>query len=61
MEGVKEQHKALRAEMDRFNQWEMDYLRGLHPTQRLEQFFTLFEVASSYDDQKKLRRCTRSI
>lgn len=39
--------------MRRFNKWEEEYLRSLHPTQRLEQFLILFEIAQSYDDQKQ--------
>jgi hypothetical protein len=39
--------------MIRFNEWELEYLRSLHPARRLEQFFILFEIAQSYDEQKK--------
>ena len=50
---MKNKYKSLRTRMGRFNQWETEYLRGLHPARRLEQFSILFEVAQSYDDQKK--------
>lgn len=39
--------------MSRFNQWETEYLRSLHPTRRLEQFYILFELAQSYDEQER--------
>ena len=41
--------------MSRFNQWETEYLRRLHPARRLEQFSILFEVARSYDVKRKLK------
>jgi hypothetical protein len=41
--------------MSRFNRWETEYLRSLHPQNRLERFFVLFEMARTYDDQKKAK------
>jgi hypothetical protein len=52
---MKNKYKSLRTRMSRFNQWETEYLRSLHPTRRLEQFFLLFELAQSYDDQEKFK------
>ena len=52
---MKNKYKSLRIRMSKFNEWEMEYLRSLDPTRRLEQFFILFEVAQSYDDQKKAK------
>jgi len=52
---MKDKYKSIRTRMSRFNQWETEYLRSLHPARRLEQFSILFEVAQSYDDQKKSR------
>jgi hypothetical protein len=50
---MKDKYKFIRTRMSRFNEWELEYLRCLHPTRRLEQFIILFEVAQSYDDQEK--------
>jgi predicted nucleotidyltransferase len=50
---MKDKYKSIRTRMSRFNEWETEYLRSLHPTRRLEQFFILFEVAQSCDDQEK--------
>jgi hypothetical protein len=52
---MKNKYKSLRTRMSRFNQWETEYLRGLHPARRLEQFVILFELAQSYDDQEKAK------
>jgi hypothetical protein len=52
---MKDKYKSLRTRMNRFNEWELEYLQGLHSGRRLEQFFTLFEIAQSYDEQKKVK------
>ncbi len=52
---MKDKYESLRTRMSKFNEWEMEYLRRLHPMKRLEQFFILFEQAQSYDNQKKSR------
>jgi hypothetical protein len=52
---MKDKYKSLRSRMIRFNEWELKYIRGLDPSRRLEQFFVLFEIAQSYDEQKKLK------
>ena len=50
---MKNQYKSLRTRMSRYNQWETEYLRNLHPARRLEQFIVLFELAQLYGDQEK--------
>jgi hypothetical protein len=50
---MKDKYRSIRTRMSRFNQWETEYLRSLHPARRFEQFIILFELAQSYGDHEK--------
>jgi hypothetical protein len=47
---MENKYEMLRKKMTQFNIWEAESLKGLSATNRLKQFFALYELGQMHDD-----------